>query len=128
MLWCEISVIRIFPHLVLMQPDGVGVLANKLIRAHTVDGRRSFDSLLLAIHENIHVLLLSSLLCSLLGCSKFAFQFRHGTRTITQPRRRMLARVTTVLIPFLQLFWVLFAVIISCNGGDDMADPAQRPA
>ena len=47
---------------ILVQPDGIGIQADVFIRAHPINGGRTADADLLAIHENGHEILLALLL------------------------------------------------------------------
>ena len=62
----------------LVEPDGVSVLANELILAHAVDGGRAADLDLLAPDENGHKFLFASLLFRSLGWFELFLRRSHG--------------------------------------------------
>ena len=66
------------PIFILIQPDGIGILSNELVYRQPINGRRPFDSLLLAVDENPHIRLAQPLLFGLLLGSEFALLLRHG--------------------------------------------------
>jgi hypothetical protein len=61
----------------LVEPNGVGVLADVFLGIHAVDGRRTADADLLAVHEDGHELLLPPLLLSAPGGRQFLLGFGH---------------------------------------------------
>jgi len=63
--------IDVFPHLVLVKPNWIGISSNEFISIHTLDCEGSLDPLLLTIHEDGHELLLSLLLSGFLLWCKF---------------------------------------------------------
>ena len=71
----------IFPHFVLMQPNGISISYDKFIHIHSINRRTSLYSNLLAIHENPLIFLLALSLCSFsssfLRCCEFLFNFWH---------------------------------------------------
>ena len=69
--------IHVFPHPVLVKPDGICISPDEFVHIHAVDGRRAFDAFLLAIDENGLVFLLLFSLRTFLGSGQLPFPFAH---------------------------------------------------
>jgi hypothetical protein len=78
------------PHLVLVEPERVGVAADELIQRQAVDRRRPLHTLLLAVDEDNHELLAPFLPRALLGGGELALSFGHFfvAGFLTKMRRR----------------------------------------
>ena len=72
--------IYVFPHFILMQPNGICVSEDEVFYWNAINRGRTLDSLLLAVHEDRHVFFTPLLLCGflfscefLLGCCHLIF-------------------------------------------------------
>jgi len=62
----------------LVQPDWIGVPADKFIHIEAIDSRRAADTDLLSIYENGHEIFLPLFLGGALGGGKFLLRLGHG--------------------------------------------------
>ena len=67
LLLLHLTLVEDFPISMLVEPDGVGGVADEFIRVHAVDGGRAADADLFAVHEDEHEVLLALLFGGALG-------------------------------------------------------------
>ena len=58
--------INIFPHFILVQPNRISISPDEFINRNTIDCGGTLNPLLLAIHEDCHILFLPLFLCGFL--------------------------------------------------------------
>jgi hypothetical protein len=68
---------HVFPELILVQPDSVGIPGDEFLDGQAFYQLRSWNPLLPAVNKDCHKLLLSFAPRSLLGGGSFAFRFFH---------------------------------------------------
>ena len=82
---------------VLVEPNGVGVLADEFIDFDAVDGGRAADALLFAVDEDGHEIFFALFFCGALGGGEFFLWFGHGEKDV--------GKIVRSLVSIQEFFW-----------------------